>query len=42
MTAEQHRLAAIVPADVVVFLCSDAAFQVTSHVMPIDGGWTAR
>ncbi len=29
-------------ADVVVFLCSDGASHVTDHVMPIDGGWTAR
>jgi NAD(P)-dependent dehydrogenase (short-subunit alcohol dehydrogenase family) len=29
-------------ANVVVFLCSDWAFHVTGHVMPIDGGWTAR
>ena len=29
-------------ANVVVFLCSDWASHVTGHVMPIDGGWTAR
>ena len=29
-------------AEVVVFLCSEAASHVTGHVMPIDGGWTAQ
>jgi NAD(P)-dependent dehydrogenase (short-subunit alcohol dehydrogenase family) len=29
-------------ADVVVFLCSDGASHVTGHILPIDGGWTAR
>jgi NAD(P)-dependent dehydrogenase (short-subunit alcohol dehydrogenase family) len=29
-------------ADVVLFLCSDGASHVTGHIMPIDGGWTAR
>jgi NAD(P)-dependent dehydrogenase (short-subunit alcohol dehydrogenase family) len=29
-------------AEVVVFLCSDGASHVTGHIMPIDGGWTAR
>lgn len=29
-------------AEVVVFLLSDAASNVTGHVMPIDGGWTTH
>ena len=29
-------------AEAVLFLCSDAASHITGHVMPIDGGWTAR
>jgi NAD(P)-dependent dehydrogenase (short-subunit alcohol dehydrogenase family) len=30
------------PAEVVVFLCSDVATHVTGHIMPVEGGWTAR
>ena len=29
-------------AEMVVFLCSNAASQVSGHVIPIDGGWPAR
>lgn len=29
-------------AEAVMFLCSEGASHITGHVMPIDGGWTAR
>jgi 3-hydroxybutyrate dehydrogenase len=29
-------------ADLVLFLCSDAAGSITGTALPIEGGWTAR
>jgi NAD(P)-dependent dehydrogenase (short-subunit alcohol dehydrogenase family) len=29
-------------AEAAIFLCSKRASHTTGHVMPVDGGWTAR
>ena len=35
-------VAVVVHAALAVYLCSDAAAQITGAVLPIDGGWTAQ
>jgi NAD(P)-dependent dehydrogenase (short-subunit alcohol dehydrogenase family) len=43
---ESHAIKrAIAPseqADAILFLCSDTAAMITGHMLPVDGGWTAR